>query len=69
MAPGTAPSVAARPGERTAPAVPPVPPAFADCWARPTPLHLARQDGEYGEDVEDVEDGEYAEDHILRGLD
>ncbi|MBQ0848098.1 hypothetical protein ACFU96_37505 [Streptomyces sp. NPDC057620] len=57
MAAGTATPAAAPPVENTARAVPPVPPARADCWARPTPLHLARPDGEY------------AEDHILRGLD
>ncbi|WP_159074283.1 hypothetical protein [Streptomyces dioscori] len=57
MAPGTATPAAAPPVENTARAVPPVPPARADCWARPTPLHLARPDSEY------------AEDHILRGLD
>ncbi|KAA0929695.1 hypothetical protein [Streptomyces apricus] len=65
MAPGSAAPVAVPvpSPESTASAVPSpsplrsVPVARADCWAPPSPLHLAR-----------LEVG-YAEDHILRGLD
>ncbi|MFI7504706.1 hypothetical protein ACIBVL_40795 [Streptomyces sp. NPDC049687] len=57
MAPAAPVPVPKAPGEEVSPAAPSpaVPPTH--CWALPTPLHLARLEGEF------------TEEHILRGLD